>query len=80
MINTQKETTTISLLLTIYNFYLGKGINIWDYQTHNESHLIVDRSTGDIACDSYHMYEKDIELLNDLGVSRYCNQDEIFIH
>ncbi|XP_025830262.1 myrosinase 1-like [Agrilus planipennis] len=49
----------------------GKGENIWDHLTHNHTHLIRDRSNGDIACDSYHKYKEDIALLKDLGVSVY---------
>jgi beta-glucosidase/6-phospho-beta-glucosidase/beta-galactosidase len=69
----------MAYILTVSKLSLGKGINIWDYQTHNESHLIADTSTGDVACDSYHKYEKDIELLKDLGVSTGCNQAGVFI-
>ncbi|KAG5884739.1 hypothetical protein JTB14_037768 [Gonioctena quinquepunctata] len=48
----------------------GKGISIWDYYTHNTS-LVKDGSNGDIACDSYHKYKEDIELLKQLGVNHY---------
>ncbi|PNF16839.1 Myrosinase 1 [Cryptotermes secundus] len=49
----------------------GKGHSIWDYQTHNETYLIADGSNGDDACDSYHMLEKDVALLKNLGVDFY---------
>ncbi|XP_018571131.1 myrosinase 1 [Anoplophora glabripennis] len=48
----------------------GKGENIWDRLTHT-TELIKDKSTGDIACDSYHKYKEDVALLKDLGVSHY---------
>ena len=34
-------------------------------------HYTKDDSTGDVACDSYHLYDEDIELLTDLGVNFY---------
>lgn len=36
---------------------------------HTRSEKIADRSTGDIACDSYHKYKDDIKLMKDIGVS-----------
>ncbi|PNF23684.1 Myrosinase 1 [Cryptotermes secundus] len=48
----------------------GKGVNIWDTFSH-ESPWIVDRSTGDIAADSYHLYRQDVEALVQLGVDFY---------
>lgn len=48
----------------------GKGISNWDYITHN-SNIIVDNSTGDVACNSYHMVDADIALLKALGVQHY---------
>jgi hypothetical protein len=48
--------------------FTGKGVNIWDTQTHNHPEDIYDFSNGDVAADSYHKYAEDIELLKDLGV------------
>ncbi|KAI4491174.1 hypothetical protein M0802_010395 [Mischocyttarus mexicanus] len=49
----------------------GKGVSIWDTFTHNNEGLIKDHSNGDVACDSYHKYEEDIELIGKLGVDFY---------
>ncbi|XP_025207235.1 myrosinase 1-like isoform X2 [Melanaphis sacchari] len=49
----------------------GKGENIWDYLVHNSPELIVDKTNGDIACDSYHKYKEDIELAKNLNVKFY---------
>lgn len=48
----------------------GKGVNIWDTFSH-ESPWIVDRSTGDVAADSYRLYRQDVEALVQLGVDFY---------
>lgn len=49
----------------------GKGENIWDHITHKNPGYITDKSNADIACNSYHKYLEDIELLKDLGVHYY---------
>lgn len=49
----------------------GKSENIWDRFTHTHPERIADHSTGDKACDSYHKYKEDVQLLNYLGVDFY---------
>ena len=48
----------------------GKGPSIWDVFTKEEGH-IVDGSSGDVACDSYHKYKEDVQLLVNLGLKSY---------
>ncbi|RUS76031.1 hypothetical protein EGW08_016209 [Elysia chlorotica] len=47
----------------------GKGPSIWDTFAHNNR--LADRQTGDVACDSYHLYMHDVALLKELGVNFY---------
>jgi beta-glucosidase/6-phospho-beta-glucosidase/beta-galactosidase len=49
----------------------GKGPSIWDTYTHDHSYMIEDRSSGDVAADSYNMFDKDLLALIELGVSYY---------
>ena len=44
----------------------GKGRSIWDTFSHRKG-KIKDGSTGDVACDFYHRYRQDTELVRDLG-------------
>jgi beta-glucosidase len=48
----------------------GKGPSIWDTFTHTPGH-IADGSTGDVACDHYHRWREDLDLLRKLGVRAY---------
>lgn len=50
-------------------YILGKSANIWDTLTHERPYLVQNRSNADIACDSYHLYSEDVEMLKELGVS-----------
>ena len=45
----------------------GKGLNIWDDFCHAGGHVL-NNDTGDVACDSYHRYLEDVELIKELGV------------
>lgn len=47
----------------------GKGPSIWDKWTHEGR--VKDRETGDTACDSYHKYKEDVQMLHYLGVNSY---------
>lgn len=49
----------------------GKGEQLWDWYTHTYPDQIVGGANGDVACDSYHKWEEDIELLKELGVNHY---------
>lgn len=50
--------------------FLGKGENIWDRLVHTTD-MIKEGGTGDIACDSYNQYPRDVEMLKELGVDYY---------
>ena len=47
----------------------GKSEHIWDRFSHDGKNWHND--TGDIACDSYHKYKEDIQLVRSLGVRTY---------
>jgi beta-glucosidase len=48
----------------------GRGPSIWDTFSHTPG-KIQDGSTGDIACDHYHRYRQDVELMQLLGINSY---------
>jgi beta-glucosidase len=48
----------------------GRGPSIWDAFSHTPGRTN-NADTGDIACDHYHRWREDFDLLRDLGVSNY---------
>ncbi len=48
----------------------GRGMSIWDTFSRIPGN-VRNGDTGDIACDSYHRMDEDIQLLKDLGVDTY---------
>jgi beta-glucosidase len=48
----------------------GRGPSIWDTFSHQPGR-ISDGSTGDVACDHYHRFAQDVELMAELGVGAY---------
>ncbi|NUQ38015.1 MAG: beta-glucosidase [Caldilineales bacterium] len=48
----------------------GKGESIWDRFSHT-SGKIIDGSNGNVACDHYHRWPADVQLMADLGLKAY---------
>jgi len=48
----------------------GRGPSIWDSFSHSPG-KIARGDHGDVACDHYHRYREDVELLRELGVGAY---------
>ena len=48
----------------------GKGESIWDRFAHTPGR-IEDGSTGDVACDHYHRWQGDVDLMAALGLDAY---------
>ena len=48
----------------------GKGPSVWDTFSHTPG-KIKNNDNGDIACDHYHLWPQDIELMKELGVNAY---------
>ncbi|XP_049792025.1 myrosinase 1-like isoform X2 [Schistocerca nitens] len=49
----------------------GKGENIWDRMLHEHPEYSSNGDNGDVACDSYHKYQEDVQMLKALGVTMY---------
>jgi beta-glucosidase len=48
----------------------GRGASIWDHFSHTPGKTI-NGDTGDVACDHYHRWRADVDLIADLGVDAY---------
>src|ERR1700760_1485946 len=48
----------------------GRGRSIWDTFSHTPGKTL-NGDTGDVACDHYHRYPEDVELMAALGVDAY---------
>ncbi len=48
----------------------GRGASIWDRFSHTPGRT-ANGDTGDVACDHYHRWESDLDLLAELGVGAY---------
>ena len=48
----------------------GRGVSIWDTFSKTPG-KVVNGDNGDVACDSYHRFTEDIEIMDDLGVDYY---------
>jgi beta-glucosidase len=48
----------------------GRGPSVWDTFSHTPG-KVFQGDTGDVACDSYHRYKEDVQLLKSLGAKGY---------
>jgi beta-glucosidase len=48
----------------------GKGLSVWDDFTSRPG-SVIDGSSGDVACDHYHRYRQDIDLMREMGINAY---------
>ena len=48
----------------------GRGLSVWDVFC-GKGGKILDGSSGRIACDQYHLMEKDVELMAEMGIQAY---------
>jgi beta-glucosidase len=48
----------------------GKGPSVWDTFAHTPG-LIRDAATGDVACDHYHRWVADLDVMSTLGINAY---------
>jgi len=48
----------------------GRKPSTWDTYSHTPGNIFQNQ-TGDVACDSYHRYKEDVQLLKSLGVNAY---------
>ncbi|KAM9835298.1 cytosolic beta-glucosidase isoform 3-T3 [Syngnathus typhle] len=48
----------------------GKGPSIWDTFCHEEGH-VCGAQTGDVTCNSYELWEKDLKCIQQLGLTHY---------
>ncbi|WVZ88831.1 hypothetical protein U9M48_035301 [Paspalum notatum var. saurae] len=49
----------------------GKGESIWDHFCHNHPDHITHGSNGDVALNSYNLYEEDVRMLKEMGMKAY---------
>lgn len=48
----------------------GKGDTVWDRMAHWKGR-IYQGHTGDVACDHYHLWEKDVDIMAEMGLQGY---------
>lgn len=52
----------------------GKSPSTWDTFVHDHPELIADGSNVDVGSDSYHLFEKDVDAVNHVGVNIVDNR------
>jgi len=57
-----------------FPIHTGKGLSIWDHMMLTNPTFTEDDRWGDVACDSYHLPDKDLDMLRELGVKKCFRQ------
>lgn len=47
-----------------------KGLNVWDVCCKQDG-FVKDGDTGDVACDHYHKYKEDVQIMKKIGIQAY---------
>ncbi|MDR0818255.1 MAG: family 1 glycosylhydrolase [Oscillospiraceae bacterium] len=47
-----------------------RGLNLWDMYCRQPG-IIIDGTNGDVACDAYHRWKEDIEIMRGIGLKAY---------
>ena len=58
----------LAMINKIKHTFTGKGKSIWDTVAQKPGN-IANNDNGNVACDSYHKYKEDVQLIRALGVS-----------
>lgn len=48
----------------------GKGESIWDRFSHTPE-KVLNEDTGDVSCDHYHKYKRDVQIMKEMGLKGY---------
>ena len=48
----------------------GKGLSVWDVFTH-EKGRVEDGHNGDVACDQYNLWQRDVDIMSELRMNAY---------
>ncbi|OES46639.1 GH1 family beta-glucosidase [Domibacillus iocasae] len=48
----------------------GRGLSIWDTFSKTPGNVL-NGDNGDVACDSYHRYKEDVQIMKELGINVY---------
>ena len=57
-------------LATILDYLYDQSPSIWDVFTADPNHIL-NGDNGQVACDSYHKYKEDVQLLKNMSVNAY---------
>lgn len=48
----------------------GRGLSVWDTFSHTDG-KVKNKNNGDVACDHYHRFHEDVQLMKEMGLKAY---------